>query len=807
LATEPLVLETFCKFLSLPPSDFVDPGARAAAFRTNSGILLARSGKDPRPISAPSIFRKITSAIDARASRPAASTFCERRGQFGLSHPGALLAYSILPRLVVELGGTSVSADNENSFQCFSRAGLLTGAATLFSSTAALEHPSSTAAVARLFDRCIFDSAVHQLPRTITVFAKLGHIRVSNALSQGCSSSPTAEAITLASAPPSPSFPLSLRRSAHDDFQASGLPGCPLEAFAPPSPWGGSRYNTAKSVAVGPAAKDLVARGYAARASTFVSVFGAPVGDVEDWLLATWAPRFRRVMGNLKRAFDVNPSAAILTANSIKGPGASAAHWLRSTPVHKYPNALKVLQDIDDEWVHLLLYFAGYDHSTASNESRLTERELSACYDRTFGSGPSCLAHISAAQVAPVRYQEGISRAWPTVSRWVAEMSGADWRTFAKLLGAPDSAISPQNTSNSGHSVDAYFREAASQASEAYREACAAATERVRCFKPSARSNLSRGAQASIHAASNGFCNFWVAALGRSGTLTPAGPLADVGCEQHAGLHLTLLFGLPVWRHLGATGESSRPVHCKHCGAAALPAQNDARVPRLSPAAPGAARPLSSPAAPDEDCEPSAAITGAFRKTFDIFGLHAQVCPHSGILAGAKWKHDSIVRRLATLSAECGRGGRYHDRPIFTFGAQQRPADALQDARDRSRYPAGEAIDFTIGLEPIRTAAGREQDKNKKFESQLRWHQCLQFSPFGATHDGEVGESAHRLLLDWARALATRASALRLPLSDCRGEINTAAARAITRATIFQLVQWSLYERRLPRFAVGTRRL
>ena len=70
-----------------------------------------------------------------------------------------------------------------------------------------------------------------------------------------------------------------------------------------------------------------------------------------------------------------------------------------------------------------------------------------------------------------------------------------------------------------------------------------------------------------------------------------------------------------------------------------------------------------------------------------------------------------------------------------------------------------------------------------------------------------MGESAHRLLLDWARALATRASALRLPLSDCRGEINTAAARAITRATIFQLVQWSLYERRLPRFAVGTRRL
>ena len=132
----------------------------------------------------------------------------------------------------------------------------------------------------------------------------------------------------------------------------------------------------------------------------------------------------------------------------------------------------------------------------------------------------------------------------------------------------------------------------------------------------------------------------------------------------------------------------------------------------------------------------------------------------------------------------------------------------MEDTRNPSRYPAGEAIEFTLGLEPIRTAAEREHDKNKKFASQLRWHQCLQFSPFGATHDGEVGDSAHQLLLDWARALATRAAALRYPVSNYRSDVNVAACRAITRATIFQLVQWQLYERRLGLSlpARGTRR-
>jgi hypothetical protein len=91
-------------------------------------------------------------------------------------------------------------------------------------------------------------------------------------------------------------------------------------------------------------------------------------------------------------------------------------------------------------------------------------------------------------------------------------------------------------------------------------------------------------------------------------------------------------------------------------------------------------------------------------------------------LAGAKQRHDKTVRRLAELSKECGRKGRYHDGPIFRFGPKQRPADVLQNAPNAARYPGGQCLDFTSGLETVRSAADREKEKVRKFADQLSLH-------------------------------------------------------------------------------------
>ncbi|MFN9905189.1 MAG: hypothetical protein ACK56F_03555, partial [bacterium] len=129
-ASEPSVLVALARFWSLSPEHVLDVRARLFLFRSCSGTLIPRQGKDPRPISAPSLPRKIISAVDARHGRRAASSFCELRGQVGLSFGPALQSYCIFPRLIVSIGGTTCSSDLEAAYQNYTRRGLLDGART-----------------------------------------------------------------------------------------------------------------------------------------------------------------------------------------------------------------------------------------------------------------------------------------------------------------------------------------------------------------------------------------------------------------------------------------------------------------------------------------------------------------------------------------------------------------------------------------------------------------------------------------------------------------------------------------------------
>ena len=254
------------------------------------------------------------------------------------------------------------------------------------------------------------------------------------------------------------------------------------------------------------------------------------------------------------------------------------------------------------------------------------------------------------------------------------------------------------------------------------------------------------------HDTTSGFCNVWVAALSHTPS-KHSRPLAS--SPQHARIFAARLLGAPIWPALGRTA----PSHCGSCFAAVAP--------------------------------PRARASGP-TKVLDDYGEHALCCRNSGVAAGIRYRHNATVRDLADLSAMFGQGGVYHDGPIFTFGRKQRPADWLEQD---PRRPAGNANDFTMGCDSVRSAAAREQMKNDKYAPQLAFHPQLSFTPFGVTTRGTLGPAAQGKLALWIRSLAAESARLRLPTSQCRDMVLTSVARCITNAVVDQIAQWDASQR------------
>jgi hypothetical protein len=376
--------------------------------------------------------------------------------------------------------------------------------------------------------------------------------------------------------------------------------------------------------------------------------------------------------------------------------------------------------------------------------------------------------------VAAACFNRGRVNAWPTLLAWSTSI-GAAWCDFARVLGAPDSVLSAPSPTHADRtsSVLSFFAAAATTAESVLNKTRLAAADRVRLFSGSPR--LAPGSCSSIHSVTNGHPNLWITALSHSsGLYIPPGDLTNPEQSAFAGLHVALLFGLPIWPSLGVL---RRPAHCKHCLAA---------VHASSSVLTAARAPSGNP------CSADSSATVSSMSSLDDFGVHITTCRRSGPLACNKTKHDQIVRRLADVSAKVGRNGRYHDGPIFTFGRKSRPADFLQNHVNFNRYPEGECVDFTSGLSSVRLADGREADKWRKYAPQFAFRPEYAFRTFGATHEGDVGPQAQSLLADWCLSLASRLATLRHPPCDVRGEIFVSVARSFTRATINQFVQWLL---------------
>jgi hypothetical protein len=144
------------------------------------------------------------------------------------------------------------------------------------------------------------------------------------------------------------------------------------------------------------------------------------------------------------------------------------------------------------------------------------------------------------------------------------------------------------------------------------------------------------------------------------------------------------------------------------------------------------------------------------------------------------------VRRLADVSAFCGRGGSYHDGPVFSWGAESRPADFLQQA---PAYPAGLCVDATIGLRSALSVSERERAKRAKYAPQLAGHPHLGFAVFAVDSAGAMGREADGIVGDWTRSLAHTRSAVGMPAGDARAEVLGRTARV--RVMVSQTLAWA----------------
>ncbi len=452
------------------------------------------------------------------------------------------------------------------------------------------------------------------------------------------------------------------------------------------------------------------------------------------WAAETWWPRFARVLANLRLAAAESPDAAILSAHALRGPGGMAAHWLRAAPACAATRA--VLRRADDAWVALWL-----DLAEAPSTHR-GEAWTRAVRDRLFGVGSTCLGHLSAEDWADAHYSAGAQAAWPTLAEWAAS-SGVPWREFASVAGVPPAQWQP-GTASPG-SVSRWWAAEAARAAEAVAALRASAANRV-----SARRTGAMPGEVDAP-------NLWISALGPGGPF--GGPLREAGGPVSAAFVVARIFGLPVWPSLGLP---SPPVACRHCSVPAIPGmQGEAQGP--------------------------AAARGP-RCGYDEAGEHIGACSKSGPAAGAKWRHDSLVRALADVSRLSGRGGAYHDGPVFDLGARRRPADFME--RGGPAAPAGLCVDVTVVGGGVAAARRAEAAKTASYAPQMRLHPHLRFAPFGVASDGSVGVEAHRMLAMWTRSLCALRARDGEPAGSPRDDVEAAVGRAFVRVMIAQADAW-----------------
>jgi len=115
--SDPAIAETLAALWSLDPSAWTARDAATAAWRHLKASFIPHPSKPlPRPVATAPAARRAWAAHLVRHIRPAAASYCEQRGQFGLSTADGLTAYVIAARAFLRYGATLVVDDKTNSF-------------------------------------------------------------------------------------------------------------------------------------------------------------------------------------------------------------------------------------------------------------------------------------------------------------------------------------------------------------------------------------------------------------------------------------------------------------------------------------------------------------------------------------------------------------------------------------------------------------------------------------------------------------------------------------------------------------------
>ena len=344
----------FARWAARPPHQWAARANWNIAARTLTGWFIP-SGDKVRPISAPTFIRRVGSRVLMRKARPMAELFCRQRGQLGLSNDQYQLAYSALPQAMIKRGGTAALDDRSKSYVHIRRGAVHAAVAALLATATEDDVEAVTALATAMSDYYV--TGVDHV--SMVNFDQLPEMQQVHGLAQGCSTSPTIEAIVLAhfsgqALPSSTDSPLIL--GSHDDLMRCA----PQGLFPPPVPScttvGGS-YNTAKSKVIGGQAQQMVNAGLSAHVCETASIWGRPLGCTQRWMECKIAETQRK-MGSLRTLLQESPAAAIRAAVRIGGPQGFLCHALRGTPPDDYDP--KWVKSLEQDWADLVVDMCGH---------------------------------------------------------------------------------------------------------------------------------------------------------------------------------------------------------------------------------------------------------------------------------------------------------------------------------------------------------------------------------------------------------------------------------------------------------------
>ena len=707
------VLDRLAFLWSRSPNQYRANKVALLMYRECDGWLIPRPGKDPRPIAAPQVVRRVTIAADVKRARTAVAAFCEEKDQIGCSGTGRTVAYVLIPALMVMDGGTFIKADREKSYQNLKPEAILSATKHFLAWAEEREMTDEAAAFARAFQNTFGFPEGSELTK-VSFDGK--EVPVPSP-AQGCALSPFLQNIVLRfdNAPPGV-----VRQGAHDDLSIAWTNDVlPTRHLLPDTTEVGGRYNTDKSCAVGkdaekrrsaigatqnPGDSESLVQSLELAATTAPSttLWGACVGDLDHWLDQEFIPRAQRRMAAIRLIATMSVDTAIQVAHRLHGPGNLSRHWARATPIAKLTTPIiDKLRRLDEQWVELLIHLSGNDPRDVAKDL------IPVIMGIIFGNRTGCLAHSAAA--LEVRHQAAVgTRLALHHVQQAAERANIDPRTwYQHLLPLEDTA-----------------RLGVSQIAElAHKQAEA---EELR--KQTALDNISRRAAWTSHdgqdreALANSRC-ILVDALR---PMPEDMPNPRVKLKGRSALAFTLcrLLGLPAWTAMNPPNQQVHAItRCAGCEAP-FTKSRATRGPAME----------------------------GVQKAVDAGGQHAGACKKNAINQQMAIRHDRLVRYCTTLAQYVGVDARFHNKQFLSRSAK-RPADMMDWEGAGCR-----AIDFTVVAGGLLAAAKAEAAKIRHYQEDFAGEHDTTFLVAAVATNGMVGSQFNEVVRPWAKALATKRS-------------------------------------------------